>query len=357
MGENNACTVASRQIDFNGVEAAATLYAANEALLNECLAKPAVCVIGAFDGVHVGHRLLLERGLKEAGQRNATCIVVMFDPDPAKVVCSSDQALDLMSPATRRQVIQAQAGAPVLVFKFTKHLAGLTYDAFVSKVLRQAFDLRCICVGSNFRLGAKGAGDVAALTQMGQDLGFDVMAVDLACTGGLPVSATRIRGLLCDGKVQDAAELLGRPHTVFGQVIHGRGQGTSFGFPTANVAVDASLIMPREGVYAGFVSLYDATAQKVLSYPAAINVGSPQSFTWHFNDAQFLEATLLGFSSSIYDARVAVSFTDFLRDPKNFASLEELEACVLGNIDQVKRALGTTARDGEDLLGGAGLDN
>ncbi len=357
MGESGARAGVSRQIDFEGLEAQAVLYAADDASINECLVRPTVCVVGAFDGVHLGHRSLLERGMEEARRRHAACVVVTFDPDPAKVVCPSSEPLDLMSPATRRQVIQAQTGAPVLAVKFTKHLAGLTYDAFVDNVLRATFDLHCICVGSNFRLGAKGAGDVAALTRLGRDRGFDVVAVDLACAGGRPVSATRIRGLLREGEVDAAAELLGRPHTVFGQVVHGRGEGTSFGFPTANVVVDPSLILPREAVYAGFVSLYDKGANKVLAYPAAINVGHPRSFSQQSNDTQFLEATLLGFDSNIYDARVAVSFTGFLRDPKKFASLEELEATVLGNIDQVKRALGTSARDGEDLLGGSGLDN
>ena len=357
MGESGACCGASRQLDFERVGGSATLYAADAAVLNECLVKPVVCVVGAFDGVHLGHRTLLDRGMEEARRRGAACVVVMFDPDPAKVVCPSSEPLDLMSTATRRQVIQAQTGASVLVVNFTNHLASLSYDAFVNNVLRTAFDLRCICVGSNFRLGAKGAGDVAALTQLGRDRGFGVVAVDLACAGGLPVSATRIRGLLREAEVDAAAELLGRPHTVFGRVVHGRGEGTSFGFPTANVAVDPSLILPCEAVYAGFVSLYDQGAQKVLSYSAAINVGRPRSFSGQSNNGQFLEATLLGFDSNIYDVRVAVSFTGFLRDPKKFASLEELEATVLGNIDQVKRALGTSARDGEDLLGGAGLDN
>ncbi len=349
----------SRRVEFDNPAAAATLYAADEAALNECLVKPVVCVVGAFDGVHLGHRSLLDRGLAEAARRGASCVVVMFNPDPAKVVSPSAEPADLLAPDARRQIIQHETGAAVLVVDFTPELARLPYDVFVNDVLLAAFDLRCICVGSNFRLGAKGAGDVAALRELGARRGFDVCAVDLATSGGQPVSATRVRGLLREGKVEEAAELLGRPHTVFGQVIHGRGEGASFGFPTANVAVDASLILPREAVYAGYVTVGAAEAASdapAQSYPAAINVGRPRSFSAQSNDAQFLEATLLGFDSNIYGSRVAVSFTGFLRDPKKFASLEELERTVLGNIDQVRRDLGEMPVAALDVLGGAARD-
>ncbi len=347
----------SHQLSFGNVAASATLYGPSDSALNECLVNPCVCVVGAFDGVHRGHRALLERGMSLAREHGGSCVVVMFNPDPAKVLSPVQEPLDLLSIDKRRDLIQELAGCCIMMVGFTRELASLAYDVFVDSVLRQAFDLRCICVGANFRLGAKGAGDVAALTRLGRERGFDVEAVDLATAGGLPVSATRIRGLLREGKVEEAAELLGRPHTVFGQVVHGRGEGTTFGFPTANVAVDASLILPREAVYAGYVSLYDQAAQKTLAYPTAINVGRPRSFSRQSNDSQFLEATMLGFDSNIYGNRVAVSFTGFLRYPRKFASLEELEATVLGNIDQVRRALGTTARDGEEVLGGVGLDN
>ena len=338
MGENGSAAGASLQLNFECADARATLYATDEAALNECLDKPVVCVVGAFDGVHLGHRSLFERGLTETRRRGGSCVVVMFNPDPAKVVSPSSEPSDLLGISARRQIIQATTGASVLVVDFTARLAGLAYDDFVDSVLRKAFDLRCICVGTNFRLGAKGAGNVLALTRLGQDRGFDVAAVDLAVAGGLPVSATRIRGLLCEGKVEAAAELLGRPHTVFGLVVHGRGEGSAFGFPTANIELGAVDCLPAQGVYAALcVPLADGARQ---AFPAAVNVGAPPTFSAAAAGSAFLEANLLGFSGDLYGSAVACLFMRWLRDSRPFGSLEELRQTVLGNIDWVARTFG-----------------
>lgn len=347
-----------RDLALAGSSVAATLFAQDDAAINECLHKPCVCVIGAFDGVHVGHQRLLARAGELARERGLACVVVTFTPDPAQVLAPDAAPSNLMTPVTRRALIGVLTGFPVLAVEFTSELSRMDYQDFVRCVLTDAFDVRVICVGTNFCLGAGGKGNVEALGSLGQDLGFEVVAQELASTNGLPVSATRIRGLLNEGQVSSAAELLGRPHTVFGRVVHGRGEGTAFGFPTANVEVEKTLLLPREGVYAGYVTpLVDkGDDAQILAYPAAINVGHPRSFEAGSSDGQFLEATLVGFDSNIYDAAVAVSFTDFLREQRKFDNLDELEATVLGNIDWVRQHLGEGSKDAGELEGGIPLD-
>ena len=302
-----------------------------------------VCAIGAFDGLHRGHRALLARARAEARRRGCRLAVVTFSPDPARVL-SPDAAADELLSADDREYALIDSGADaLLVFSFTPELAAVPYDRFVREGLGALLDVRAIVVGEDFCLGAAGAGDVAALRELGRAEGFDVIGVALARAGGEPVTATRIRALVGRGSVEDAAELLGRCHFVEGAVEHGRGEGTGLGFPTANVSVDPWCCLPAEGVYAGYVvvghSLGCAHAGEV-AYPAAINVGKPRTFSPGEQGQRFLEATLLGYQGDLYGERVRVVFVRWLRAPRSFSSVEELTATVLSNVDWVRRTLG-----------------
>lgn len=300
----------------------------------------AVCAIGAFDGVHVGHRALIARAREEALARGDELVIVTFSPDPSAVLCPDHPQKMLLSDEDRLDSLRSIEGVDrVVVLDFTAELAALPYERFVRETLGELMDLDVIVVGSDFRLGAGGAGTVGALSEQGRVEGFDVIGMDLLDEGGLPVTATRIRDLLAEGRVEAAAGLLGRCHFVRGVVEHGRGEGTSFGFPTANVLVSPELRLPAEGVYAGYVALGDT------AWPAAINVGKPRSFSPGEEGAPFLEATLLGFEGNLYGAAVAVCFARWLRGPRTFSSLEELERVVLGNVSWVRATLGERGVD------------
>ncbi|MBM6676644.1 adenylyltransferase/cytidyltransferase family protein [Olsenella uli] len=297
--------------------------------------KKSVCVIGAFDGVHVGHRALVARAREEALARGDELVVVTFSPDPSVVLCPEHPQKLLLSDEARLRALRSVEGVDrVVVLDFTPELAALPYERFVRETLGELMDLDVIVVGSDFRLGAGGAGTVEALAELGRADGFGVVGMALLDEGGAPVTATRIRGLLGAGRVEAAAGLLGRCHVVPGEVEHGRGEGTGFGFPTANVRVPAELCLPAEGVYAGYV-ICDDTA-----WPAAINVGKPRSFSPGEEGAPFLEATLLGFEGDLYGARVEVAFARWLREPRSFSSVGELERVVLGNVSWVRATLG-----------------
>ncbi len=295
----------------------------------------AVMVLGAFDGVHQGHRALVSRACADAREHGVPCVVVTFDPDPSEVVGKQRDYRRLLCVADRSAALLSLGVDYVACFDFTPDFSLLSPDAFVDELYARIACPTSIHAGTNFRFGCHGAGDVATLVHIGEHRHFDVFEHDLVVRNDQRVSSTRIRRLLREAKLDEANELLGRCHYVRGEVAHGRGEGTSFGFPTANVVCDVCDCMPAEGVYAGYV------IEEGLAWPSAINVGPPRSFTTESMPA-FMEANLIGFSGDLYGKSVAVSFVRWLRAPRTFDSLEELESVVLGNIDWVREHLGSS---------------
>lgn len=302
---------------------------------------PWVCAIGAFDGFHAGHQALLARARKKAEQLGARLCAVTFAPDPAEVLGEPAAASRLVEPGLRPELLLRGGADAVLAFDFDAAFAALGYDEFVREALLGVLDARCIVVGSDFRMGARGAGTVEALRGLGRELGVDVVGVDLLDEGGSHITATRIRGLVREGRVEAAAGLMGRLVAVRGHVEHGRGEGTSFGFPTANIMTDALNCVPEQGVYACYVT--PLGAGPLVAYPAAVNVGVPPTFSDREGEKPsktLLEANLIGFAGDLYGSGVAVTFVRWLRDSRPFDSLDELTRTVLGNISWVRTCLG-----------------
>ena len=203
--------------------------------------------IGAFDGVHRGHRVLLDRAVAEAADELLP-VAVTFDPHPLSVIRPDMAPLLLTSMAHRLEIFEAEGIGGVLVIQFTPELAAESAERFASRVLADTLNARHVVVGRNFRFGHRAAGDVALLTELGRELGFDVTVVDLepldapgAASEGpdepVAVSSTEIRALVAAGEVAGAAAALGRPHRVSGLVVHGDHRGRELGYPTANVDV------------------------------------------------------------------------------------------------------------------------
>ena len=304
---------------------------------------PWVCAIGAFDGFHAGHQALIARAKAEAAKCGARVCAVTFAPDPAEVLGDPVPASRLVDPCHRPELLLRGGADGVLAFGFDVDFAALTYGQFVREALLGIVDCRAIVVGTDFRMGAKGAGTVDALRVLGRDLGIEVIGLDLLDEGGSAVTATRIRRLVREGRVEEAAGLMGRCLALTGHVEHGRGEGTSFGFPTANVITDIRNCLPEQGVYAGYVT--PLGEYPLRAYPAAINVGLPPTFqpedpALELDAVAFLEANLIGFEGDLYGSDVAVTFVRWLRDSRSFDSLDELESTVLGNIAWVRDCLG-----------------
>ena len=304
---------------------------------------PCVVAIGAFDGVHKGHRRLIADAALDAQRRGVPMVVVTFDPDPADVLYGVKPLTRLTERDDRIRLLLEAGADAVACFDFTKELERTGWREFALQVLGAVCRPVSVHIGTNFRFGAGGAGTPGLLADLGRERGFEVSTHDLVICDDDVVSATRIRGLVRTGAVREAARLLERSHFVRGCVLHGRGEGAGFGFATANVQVDSVICMPAEGVYGGWGIVGDA------AWPAAINVGTPRTFTDRVDDS-FIEAHLLGFEGDLYGRNVAVVFSQWLRAARRFESTAELEQVVGNNINWVQMYLGTGRTDAATAL-------
>jgi riboflavin kinase/FMN adenylyltransferase len=302
---------------------------------------PTVATVGMFDGVHRGHRALLDRVAAEAATRDVPAAAVTFDRHPLAVLRPGSEP-PLLTTLDRKVELLGQAGMQVvLVLEFTRELSEVGAEAFATEVLFDGLAARAVVVGENFRFGHKAAGDPALLAELGQPRGVEVVAVPLRTAGDEVVSSTRIRAELAAGDVAAAAASLGRPHAVEGVVVVGdRRGGPLLGVPTANLAVPAGIAIPADGVYAGHLT--DQGADRLAARPAAISVGTnPQ-----FGTDRRVEAHVLDFDGDLYGHRVAVDFTHHLRDQATFAGLEELIAQIKADIVKARQLLGQAGDGG-----------
>jgi riboflavin kinase/FMN adenylyltransferase len=293
---------------------------------------PTVATVGMFDGVHRGHRALLDRVAAEAAARGVPAAAVTFDRHPLTVLRPGSEP-PLLTTLDRKVELLGEAGMEiVLVLEFTRELSEVTAEAFAAEVLFDRLAARAVVVGENFRFGHKAAGDPALLAELGRPRGVEVMAVGLHADGDQVVSSTRVRAELAAGDVAAAAASLGRPYAVEGEVVVGDRRGRPLlGVPTANLAVPAGIAIPGDGVYAGHLT--DRADGGVR--PAAISVGTnPQ-----FGTDRRVEAHVLDFDGDLYGHRVSVDFHHHLRDQATFPGVDELAAQIRADIDQARRLL------------------
>jgi riboflavin kinase / FMN adenylyltransferase len=258
--------------------------------------------IGTFDGVHVGHRAVL-RAAVEAGAAPAA---VTFDPHPREAL---GNRVELISTLERRLELIAESGiAEALVLEFTPEVAAQEPEEFARDVLG-AIGAVVVVAGADFRFGRRRSGDLELL----RGLGYDVRPVPLVAG----VSSTAVRQLIAAGEVEQAAHQLGRPVEVEGVVVAGNARGGTLGFPTANLAVSADLLVPSFGIYAGAAS----------GYRAAVSIG----LNPHYGGAERrIEAHLLDFAGDLYGRRLVVELWQRLRNERAFASEAEL-------VEQIER--------------------
>jgi riboflavin kinase / FMN adenylyltransferase len=317
-----------------------------------------VVTVGMFDGVHRGHRALLDRVAAEAAQRGVPAAAVTFDRHPLAVLRPGSEP-PLLTTLDRKVELLGQAGmAVVLVLEFTGELSHLGADDFAAQVLFDGLAARAVVVGENFRFGHKAAGDPALLAELGRPRGVEVVAVGLHAHGDQVVSSTRVRGELAAGDVAAAAASLGRPYAVEGEVVEGDRRGRPLlGVPTANLAVPAGIALPGDGVYAGHLTdtrpegsgePHDGPAGSGAGpSPAAVSVGTnPQ-----FGTDRRVEAHVLDFDGDLYGHRVAVAFAHRLRGQAVFDGPDELAAQMRADIDQARRLL-SSAPDARVRSGG-----
>ncbi len=294
---------------------------------------PCVVTIGAYDGVHTGHRLVIDRVRRAAQEQGLQSAVVTFDRHPASVV-RPESAPRLLTDMDQKLELLAETGVDyVLLVHFDESRSQETAEDFVHEVLVGCLDTKAVIVGHDFHFGRDRRGSVPMLQDMGAELGFDVTGLRLLRGGPDrdPISSTRIRKLLAEGSVGEAASLLGRPHQVRGVVAHGDQRGRLLGFPTANVSLPEDIALPADGVYAGWYRRPDGILR-----PTAISLGRRPTF-YAESGLQLLECHLLDFDGDLYDEPAQVDFVAHLRAQARFESSQAL-------IDQMSRDVATTRR-------------
>ncbi|HEX3828046.1 MAG TPA: bifunctional riboflavin kinase/FAD synthetase [Sporichthyaceae bacterium] len=297
---------------------------------------PCVVAIGVFDGVHRGHRMLIERAAGYAAERGHLAVALTFDPHPMGVV-RPERAPPLLTTLTDRIRLLGEAGAAaVLVIPFTRAVAAVSPKEFAHTVLVDGLRASMAVVGADFHFGAGRAGDVPGLQELGRQFGFDVDAVAVQSDTMARLSSSRARELLAAGDVAGAAEILGRPHSLTGVVISGERRGRELGFPTANLACPPGLAVPADGVYAGWLA--PAAGPRMA---AAISVGSNPTFADDL--PRRVEAYVIGRDDlDLYDRPATVEFVARLRDMETFETTQALVAQMRRDVDAVDRALGSS---------------
>ena len=297
-----------------------------------------VVAIGVFDGVHRGHRSLLDTAVAHGRELRLPVVVVTFDPHPARVLRGVTPPV--LTPVGRRVELLTELGADaVCVLPFTKELSGLSPEEFVRGVLVDALGAAAVVVGEDFRFGHRAAGDVAALTDLGVEFGFTVDGVGLVSEGDT-IASTRIRELLGEGDVATAAELLGRPHRVSGEIVHGAARGRELlGFPTANMDLPPETAVPGDGVYAGWLAHLESVTEQESRWPAAISVGTNPTFD---GAERTVEAYALDRDDlDLYGSVMTVEFTARIRGQERFDDIDELIVAMRRDVDRCREVLAT----------------
>ena len=293
--------------------------------------RGATWALGNFDGVHLGHRAVL--GAARAALPDAPLGVVTFEPHPRAHFAPESPAFRLTTPEARARRLAKLGVEAVCEVPFDADLAALDPAAFARLVLSNGLGARHVTVGADFRFGARRAGDAETLRALGDEMGFGVTVAPMVALPGGPVSSTRIREALTDGRPEDAAAMLGHLHRIEGEVIHGEKRGRTLGYPTANMALEG-LHLPAFGVYAVTVDVL--TGPHAGTHDGAASLGvRPQ----YGGEVPNLETFLLDFDGDLYGQTLSVGLVRYLRPEATFDSLDDFLAQMARDVEEARGIL------------------
>ncbi len=289
--------------------------------------------VGVFDGVHLGHRALLARALERAAGEPA--VAVTFEPHPDVVLAREFRPYAPLTPLPEKQARIARLGLELRVLAFTRELAALEPEVFVERHLVGPFAPRWLVVGEDFALGRARSGNVARLRELGERFAFQVDALPLHVADGAPVTSSRIRGLLGEGRVAEASRLLGRPYGFTALVVGGDRVGRTLGFPTANLRLHDEQQVPAHGIYAVWARIAGESHWRM----GAMSVGVRPTFG---GGLRTLEVHLLDWSGDVYSQDLEVAFMDWLRPERAFAGVEPLIEAMQADVAEARLRLAIT---------------
>jgi len=297
---------------------------------------PSAVTIGKFDGVHLGHRRVIEQVLQVADERGLVATALTFDRNPLALLRPEAAPVTLTSNAQKRELLELAGLDATLMVPFTREFSEESPEAFVTEMLVSALDAKVIYVGEGFRFGRNAAGGVATLQSMGAELGFEVRSIDHVELDGKPISSTRIREAMLAGDIGGVIRLLGREPTLRGVVVRGEQRGRAMGYPTANLSPQLEGFIPADGVYAARLTVDGRTM------PAAVSIGNNPTFTG-VPDKQ-VEAHVLDEDLDLHDRTVELAFVDYVRPMRKFDGMEELKAGIADDVTKVREILGAPER-------------
>jgi riboflavin kinase/FMN adenylyltransferase len=285
---------------------------------------PSAVTIGNFDGVHAGHRSILRRVVQIAREHGWTPAAITFDPHPTRVVAPARAPQLLTTIEQRCELMRREGIELVLVIPFTMEVAQLSPEQFVSQILVDALRVRAVLVGENFRFGARQAGDIHTLQELGPRYGFEVQIIEGVRRHGRMVSSSDLRRLIAEGKVTLAWRELERPYTVEGDIVPGHGIGSKQTVPTLNLATAAE-VLPASGVYVTCTEDLDSGRR----WDSITNIGYRPTFG---GDSLTIETFLLSPLEGDAPRRIRLSFLRRVRDERKFESPEALKAQILKDV-------------------------
>lgn len=297
---------------------------------------PSAVTIGKFDGVHSGHRAVIGELIQIARARELVSAVVTFDRNPLSVLHPDRCPPDLVSVQQKLELLGSTGVDASVVLTFDRALSDLSAEAFATTILHDTLNVSVVLVGADFRFGAHGAGTVATLAELGVKHGFEVIVVeDVAPEGGRRVSSTWVRELVSDGRVAEAARLLGALPTVRGGVVHGLKRGRQLGYPTANLSREFEGHLPADGVYAAWLTVDG------VRYAAAVSIGNNPTFD--DVDGRQVEAHVIDETLDLYDRTIELSFVERIRGMRKFSGAHALADQMGRDEERIRHVLGVAA--------------
>jgi riboflavin kinase / FMN adenylyltransferase len=279
--------------------------------LEDAERRPRHVAIGTFDGVHVGHRRVIDDA----------DTVLTFDPHPLSIIHPEAAPKLIMPFDVKRDVIEGLGVSELVIIPFDEEFSKINAEDFSSEILVERLGAEQVSVGENFRFGAKAKGDPEMLASRTE---FSTRVVPLVEVDGETVSSSRIRALIAAGEVDAAMRCLGAPYLLEGEVVEGDRRGRDLGFPTANIVPSDEYVYPGHGVYAAFAN----------GHPAAVNVGVRPTF--ETGRGMLVESYLIDFDGDLYGRPLRVAFIARLRGEKRFASVEELVAQMHRDVEEAR---------------------
>lgn len=283
--------------------------------------KKTVITIGTFDGVHIGHKKIIERVVREASESDSESVILTFFPHPRMVLNSSDGIKLLNTLDEKKRLLSATGLQNLIIHPFDEAFSQLTAKEFVASVLVAQLNIRKIIIGHDHRFGRNRDAGIEDLISFGQQFGFDVGQIPAQEIDDVSVSSTKIRNALTDGNMALANSFLGYPYVLTGNVVKGRQLGRTIGFPTANISIpEPYKLIPKKGVYVVESKIDGAAVSGMMSIGTNPTVGG---------QALSVEVYFLDFDGDLYDKTLSVSVLEFLRDEEKFDSLEALKNAIL----------------------------